>query len=107
VGYNPLLEFFRVDMPMQNRLSGHFWYSFGRVVPGYPGFGDIRSSPSGFSLARSRSPVPQPPAECRRVFISYKVFSKSFYMSQRPHKSVNLFSVLEIVKDKLTDLWGS
>ena len=26
--------------------------------------------------------------------------------SQLPHKSVNLFLILAIVKDKLTDLWG-
>ena len=31
---------------------------------------------------------------------------KSFCKSQFPHKSVNLFFTLLIVKDKLTDLWG-
>ena len=32
---------------------------------------------------------------------------KPFCKSQFPHKSINLFSILVIVKDKLTDLWGS
>ena len=31
---------------------------------------------------------------------------ESFYKSQFPHKSVNLFIILVIVKDKLTDLWA-
>ena len=34
-----------------------------------------------------------------------KVFMKSFCKSQFPHKSVNLFIVLVIIKDKLMDLW--
>jgi len=42
---------------------------------------------------------------CTR-FISQKVFIKSFGKSQFPHKSVNLFFILVIVKDTLTDLWG-
>ena len=36
--------------------------------------------------------------------ISQKVFVKSFCRSEFPHKSVNLFYVLVIIKDKLTDL---
>jgi len=40
-------------------------------------------------------------------FISHKVLLKPFCKSQFPHKSVNLFFILVIVKDKLTDLWGS
>ena len=39
--------------------------------------------------------------------ISHKVLLKSFCKSQFSHKSVNLFFILIIVKDKLTDLWGS
>jgi hypothetical protein len=35
------------------------------------------------------------------------VLLKSFCKSQFPHKFVNLFFILVIVKDKLTDLWGS
>ena len=35
--------------------------------------------------------------------ISHKVFWKS----QFPHKSVNLLFILVVIKDKLTDLWGS
>ena len=38
--------------------------------------------------------------------ISHKVFLKSFCKSQFPHKSVNLFFILVIMKDELTDLWG-
>ena len=45
----------------------------------------------------------RPPSE----FISHEVFFKSFCKSQFPHKSVNLFFILVIVKDRLTDLWGS
>ena len=40
-------------------------------------------------------------------FISHQVFPKSFCISQFSHKSVNLIFTLVIVKDKLTDLWGS
>jgi hypothetical protein len=39
--------------------------------------------------------------------ISLKVFLQSFRESQIPHKSVNLLFILEIVIDRLTDLWGS
>ena len=39
--------------------------------------------------------------------ISHEVFLKSFRKSHFPHKSVNLFFILVMVKDKLTDLWGS
>ena len=39
--------------------------------------------------------------------ISHKVFSQSFCKSPFPHKSVNLLSILVIVKNTLTDLWGS
>jgi len=40
--------------------------------------------------------------------VSQKVFMKSFFKSQFPHKSVNLFFILVIRKDKLTDLcWNS
>ena len=38
--------------------------------------------------------------------ISHKVFVKLFCKRQFPHKFVNLFFILVIVKDKLTDLWG-
>ena len=41
------------------------------------------------------------------VFISHKEFLKSFCKSQFPRKFVNLFFILGIVKDKLTDLLGS
>jgi len=45
--------------------------------------------------------------ETNASLISQKVFLKSFCKSQFPHKSVNLFFILVIVKDKLTDLWVS
>ena len=38
------------------------------------------------------------------VFISQKVFLKSFCKSQFPHKSVHLFFISVIVEDKLTNL---
>ena len=44
-----------------------------------------------------------------RVFssylISHKMFIKAFLKSQFPHKFVNLFFILVLAKDKLTDLW--
>ena len=42
----------------------------------------------------------------RRLFISQKVLIKSCCKSQFLHKPVNLFFILVIVKDKLTDIWG-
>ena len=39
--------------------------------------------------------------------ISHEVFMKSFLGSQFPQKSVNIFFISVIVKDKLTDSWGS
>jgi len=41
------------------------------------------------------------------TFISHKGILKSLCKSQFPHKFVNVFFILLIVKDKLTDLWGS
>jgi len=41
------------------------------------------------------------------AFILHKVSLKSSCKSQFPHKSVNLFFILVIGKEKLTDLWGS
>ena len=32
---------------------------------------------------------------------------KSFWKSQYPHTSVNLFFILVMIKDKLTDLYGN
>jgi hypothetical protein len=40
-------------------------------------------------------------------FISQKVFIKSVCTSQFPYKSVNLFFILAILKDQLTDLCGN
>ena len=39
--------------------------------------------------------------------VPQKVFIKSFCKSQFQHKFVNLFFILVIVKDKLTDLRGN
>ena len=52
---------------------------------------------------RDRSP---PQLLLEEDLISHKVFLKSFYKSQFPHKSVILFFTLVIVKDKSTDLSG-
>ena len=38
--------------------------------------------------------------------ISQTVFLKSFNKGQSPHKSVNLFFILVVMKVKLTYLWG-
>jgi len=48
------------------------------------------------------------PSICRahEERISHKVIWKSFCKSQFPHKSVNLFFRLVLVKDKFTNLWG-
>ena len=40
-------------------------------------------------------------------FISQTVFVKSFCKSRFQTKSVKLFSILVIVKDKMTNFWGS
>ena len=40
------------------------------------------------------------------MIVSHKVLVKSFCKSRFPHKSVYLFFILVIVKDKLTDFWG-
>ena len=51
------------------------------------------------------------PARAFRVWgsklISQKVFIKSFCRSQFPHKSVNSFLILVMIKDELTDLCGN
>ena len=39
------------------------------------------------------------------VLISHDVILKSFLKSQFPHKSVNIFVMLVMIKDKLMDLW--
>ena len=41
------------------------------------------------------------------AFISLKGFIKSCCKSQFPCKSVNVFFILIMMKDKLTDLWGT
>ena len=46
---------------------------------------------------------PPPP----RTLILQKVFIASFCNIQFPHKSVNLFLILVVIKDNLTDLCGS
>ena len=38
---------------------------------------------------------------------SQKVFIKLFCTSHFPHKSINLFFILVIIKDKLTGSWGN
>ena len=41
------------------------------------------------------------------VYLTLSVFNVVLVESQFPHKSDNLFSILVIVTDKLTDLWWS
>ena len=40
-----------------------------------------------------------------RAFVDQVYLTQSFCKSQSPHTSVNLFFILVIVKDKLTNLW--
>ena len=47
------------------------------------------------------------PLSIATTFISQKVSIKSFCESQSPHKSVNLFFTLVIIKNKLTNLCGN
>ena len=44
---------------------------------------------------------------CQRRLGPHLIVSKPFRESQFPHTSVNLFFILVIVREKLTDLWGS
>ena len=59
-----------------------------------------------------KSALLQERSECKlfnldcRMFISHKVFLKSFCKSQFQHRFVNSFFILVIVKGTLTDLWG-
>ena len=46
-------------------------------------------------------------AGSRAYLVSHKVFLKSFRKSQSQHKSVNLFFIPVLVKDKLANFWGS
>ena len=43
----------------------------------------------------------------RRDLVSRKVLSKSFCRSHFPHKFVNVFFILVMVKDQVIDLWRS
>ena len=45
--------------------------------------------------------------DARGKLISNEALMKSFFKSQFPHNSVNLFSIFAIVKDDLTDLCGN
>ena len=46
-------------------------------------------------------------ASTTKVFISHKVFLKSFCRSELPHKSVNLSFTITNIKNKLADLCGN
>ena len=41
------------------------------------------------------------------VLISQKVYMKSFFISQIPHKFVNLFFLSLVIKEELTGLCGT
>ena len=80
---------------------GSIWGGWGSwftaTVEGFPSWqGAPRRAPLTFSLFGHI---------LTHTHISHKVFLKSFRKSQIPHKSVNLFCILVIVKDQLTDLW--
>jgi len=62
------------------------------------------------SLSRGRRSLPLPSKKATRYLPGTyltKVFLKSFCKSQFPHKFVNYFFTLVIVKDRFADLWGS
>ena len=63
-----------------------------------PGSGSEYVSPQEAPHTKLSNPV---------AVVSQKVLIKSFRRSKFPHKSVNIFFILVIVKDKFTDLWGS
>ena len=69
-------------------------------------FCEIRVEGSVTMVASSKSKSMSPCACARRTdaLISRKVFLQSFCKREFQHKSVNLFLILVIVKDKLTDL---
>ena len=46
-------------------------------------------------------------SDTRDELISQKVFIRSFRKSQFPHKFVNLYFILVIINDELTDLCGN
>ena len=50
---------------------------------------------------------PAPVLPNQRQLISQKVFVKSFFKSQFPHKCVNFFFMSLIIQDTLTDLCGN
>ena len=70
-----------------------------------------RSGHAGREALRDQNtsvvPADHPPTHSGSDLISQKVFMKSFCKSHSPHKSVNLFFMSVIVKDELTDFWGS
>ena len=62
--------------------------------------GRVARSPSSRCLIRETiNPCASPGARFS--------FIKSFSRCQFPHKSVNLFFILVMIKEKLTDLWGN
>ena len=75
------------------RLQGAGWV--GHRVGNHPG----RVLERRFSPRVDRSP--------ERELISQNVFTKPFGKRQFPHEIVNVFFILVVVKDKLTDSWGT
>ena len=67
---------------------------------------DEESCPKEVCVA-SAAITPDRPADVSHHLISHKMFLKSFCKSRFPHKFVNLFFISAVVKDKLTNLWGS
>ena len=59
------------------------------------------------AVALDQAALSFPRRKAPHELISHTVLSRSFSESQFPHKSVNLFFISKIVKDKLTDLRGS
>ena len=77
----------------------------------WAGPGVATSSAVGQALLTFALSAPSPDAALARSFgrcfkVVLRVSLMSFCKSQFTHKSVMLFSMLVIVKDKLADLWG-
>ena len=74
-------------------------------------FSHERGAPVMLHLRRTPDTQLRKRAEIVAAFlfhvISHTVFPKSFHESGFPHRSVNLLITSVVVKDELTDLWGS
>ena len=69
--------------------------------------GPLRLELSDTHVCEPKTRARMVPPAYEPLFISHKVFLKSFCKSEFQHEFVNFFSTLVKVEDTLTDLWGS